>query len=71
MSTCRSCGAEIIWAVMGSGKRMPFDAEPVIPSPTGLFVVITDDEGVHGLSQNNPLYRSHFATCPNAAEHRR
>lgn len=56
---------------MGSGKRMPFDAEPVIPSPTGLFVVITDDEGVHGLSQNNPLYRSHFATCPNAAEHRR
>jgi hypothetical protein len=27
MSECRSCGAEIVWVVTDSGKRIPVDAE--------------------------------------------
>lgn len=29
MSRCRSCGAEIIWIKMASGKLMPVDPNPV------------------------------------------
>lgn len=28
MATCKSCGAEIFWAVTQKGKRMPVDTEP-------------------------------------------
>lgn len=28
MAKCRSCGAEVLWAVLPSGKRAPLDAEP-------------------------------------------
>ena len=29
MAKCRSCGAEIIWIKMKSGKAMPVDAKPI------------------------------------------
>lgn len=28
MSTCRSCGAEVLWAKTRAGKAMPVDPEP-------------------------------------------
>lgn len=63
-ATCRSCGAEIVWAITKSGKRMPLDADPV----TGLGVFVFDN----GYAVDPPpLRRSHFATCPNADEHRK
>jgi hypothetical protein len=75
MSRCRSCQAEIVWAVTDTGKRMPLDAEPVSAAhrPSGLFVL--DEGGEHPLAftlaAGQPLYRSHFATCPNADQHRK
>lgn len=68
MSTCRSCGAEILWAVTANGKRMPLDAQPV----PGLFA-IRDLPGHDPEATSPPIsvYRSHFATCPNADQHRK
>lgn len=79
MSNCRSCGASIIWARTGRGKRMPLDAESVADvTAQGLFVLRekTNPAGPLALAAwgldcfTDPHYRSHFATCPNADAHR-
>jgi len=82
MARCRSCGASITWAWTLNGKRMPIDAEPV--EDGNLEIAARNDEGepvVRYLSggDRNPLpgfdlvprYVSHFATCPNAQDHRK
>jgi hypothetical protein len=82
MSYCRSCDAPIIWIVTKPGNRsMPIDPEP---QPDGT-ILVDFDKGVGVVlskgaiasiatdlaATNEPLYRSHFATCPQAQEHRR
>jgi hypothetical protein len=69
-STCRSCGADLIWVVMHpSGKRMPLDAR------AEKRIVIDPLEA--GLTSGAPTarvvnaYTSHFSSCPNAASHRK
>ena len=80
MSKCRSCGAEIVWIKMASGKKMPCDASPVtywakmggtekIVTPNG-EVVSCELQGDHA-DATGIGYISHFSTCPNAAKHRR
>lgn len=54
---CRSCGALIRMVWIKSGKWHPCDSTPQ-------KVITTDGVVVAGL-------RSHFATCPNADQHRR
>ena len=80
MSKCRSCGAQIIWIRMASGKKMPVDAEPVtywarmggtekIVTPNGEVVSCElqgEDKDATGIG-----YKSHFSTCPYADKHRR
>jgi len=74
-TTCRSCGAEILWVHTERGKKMPLDAEPYTgDKPSGLFVrrwdhaldvavaIATTPDAFPG----EPLYTSHFATCPDA-----
>lgn len=82
-SHCRSCRAEVLWVEWASGKRMPVDATPdnrplpkggdiVLAVRGGLFgklVAEKFDTNAHGFARNR--YTSHFATCPNANEHRR
>lgn len=68
-ATCRTCGAPIVWIVTPAGKAHPVDAKPekrwivqneITDGPTaGLSGTLVD------------TYVSHFATCPQAAEHRR
>lgn len=85
-SECRSCGAEILWVRWErSGKRMPVDAGPDMrPLPQGGDVVLALRGGEfgeliaekyrpkkHGEQRNRNRYTSHFATCPDAKEHRR
>jgi hypothetical protein len=53
---CRSCRAKIIWFKTPAGKNMPVDADTVEPE---------DDE--LDLSR----HVSHFATCPQADQHRK
>ena len=53
---CRSCRAMIIWLPTAKGKNMPTDADTVRPE---------DDEF------DSDEHVSHFATCPDANQHRR
>jgi hypothetical protein len=72
IAECRSCGAAIVWAITEEGKRAPFDAEPIDMRGTFALVEFMDPERVEAQSSSRDRrYRSHFATCPNAAEHRR
>jgi hypothetical protein len=79
VSRCRSCNAEILWARTERGKKMPLDADAYTGlAPGGLFVLreIDDWDGplalaAWGLLGTEPHYRSHFATCPDAADHRK
>ena len=73
MSTCRTCGAEIIWAKTRTGKSMPLDAIPVGQDVEGTCL-LEDGIAYFGAFDHKPdapRYVSHFATCPNAAKHRR
>lgn len=72
---CRSCGAAIVWTLTEAGRRMPVDVEP---SDDGTLRLEEFQDGsgviyafvVRGNASPRELYRSHFATCPNAASHR-
>lgn len=55
---CSSCGASIVWFRTAKGNRMPIDEATTQP---------TDAE--HQLDLKR--HRSHFATCPQANQHRR
>lgn len=88
MSTCRSCGAEVVWVETEAtaekpGRKMPLDADPDKPGkalrvaggnivPTGART--GDGTPIARYIPSNPdvlACRSHFATCPNASQHRR
>jgi hypothetical protein len=74
MSSCRSCQAPIMWATTERGKSIPLDLEPYRgDSPAGLFVLRgrTAIAVTPEAFPDEPVYRSHFSTCPHAAEHRR
>ena len=79
MTKCRSCGAEIKFIKLKSGKWNPVDPQKrTLVEGEGNEVIITDsgevvtgrfaslDEGA-----NRSGYISHFATCPNANQHRK
>lgn len=78
MSTCKSCGAEIIWRYNEtSGRKMPIDAEP---SEDGNIMLHADGLAAHVVPRGTiaevqslgiGLHRSHFASCPQADAHRR
>lgn len=75
-ATCASCLAPIRWIVTVGDKRMPLDVDP---HEDGTVVIVRTREGhVRGrvltgdqLPAQDTAYRSHFVTCPHAAEHRR
>lgn len=75
MSQCRSCRAPITWAGTVNGKPMPLDAAPYEgDDERGLFAIhVVDGKtlAVGATPADDPVYRSHFATCPNAKEWRR
>jgi hypothetical protein len=73
---CRSCPAQIRWAVTTKGKRIPLDLDPRDDGNVTLELI----DGVwhatvHGKDAVIPAgtkrFISHFATCVNAARHRR
>jgi hypothetical protein len=79
MSRCRSCDAPIRWAKTAAGKRMPLDVEPVRTGNVQLghvggeevAIVVGPADAVAAQAAGHEIYTSHFATCPNAAAHRR
>lgn len=80
MANCKSCGAAIRWKKTMTGKMMPVDYEAIsfYPDPEGKELFVTDGGSVvHGVRAPEEAqmahtgYISHFATCPNADQHRR
>lgn len=76
---CRSCGAEIVWVTMQSGRKMPCDATLIrcredksaktsFVTPNG--IVMRGVEAPDGVADFWG-YRSHFETCPQAEKFRR
>jgi len=75
---CKKCNARIIWATNPkTGKRAPYDA-----TPGGVgHLLIRDDDGTTFTGNTPPreltmgdksyVWVNHFATCPNADQHRR
>lgn len=78
MNTCTSCGAAIVWATTMAGKAMPLDALPVPPEGAILAARrVGPDLEVRHITTSLELWpdehpaRSHYATCPNADQHRK
>ena len=75
LSTCRSCGAEIVWAKTVNGKNIPVDPTPVESGNLGFLPGNPPTVEVRNYPEpfisEQPRYVSHFKTCPNAAQHRR
>lgn len=77
MNACRSCKAPVRWVIMESGRRNPLDAEPTDRGNVALEaggqrgIVLAGDELARARAHGEPLYLSHFATCPFADQHRR
>ena len=71
---CQSCGADILWVIMKeSGAKMPLDAQStangkIRVSEDGTAKVMTMIELI---AWQGSRHTSHFATCPNAAQHRK
>lgn len=79
MTKCRSCGATIEWVRTVDGNSMPIDwpHSPVgnlrreaWPSNIKLPTVYVLTPLEVAAAKGEPLYLSHFATCPNAQAHR-
>lgn len=78
-TTCRSCGAPIRWERTSSGKRIPLDADPARGGNVDVVwiggervaVVLGPADAAAAEVDGHVLYRAHFATCPDAATHRR
>jgi hypothetical protein len=73
-ASCRSCGAPIVWAKTPRGKAMPLDATP---AADGNIVLEEDNAGAIAHVRTaafggvGVFHKSHFATCPNANQHRK
>lgn len=76
---CSSCGAAIFWAISVNGNRVPINAEP---DEDGNVLVMQsrsnpDNKKCTVLTRacekmpGRRYFTSHFATCVNAAKHRR
>jgi len=60
MANCKSCGAEIEWGKTGNNKPVPLDMPPEKRYVRMAGVYLMCD-----------TWLSHFATCPDADEHRK
>lgn len=74
MAHCKTCGASILWVVVGPSKKTtPINAQP---DPERGNIRLTDKLAYYmseeeRLAYQGPRYLSHFATCPQATQHRR
>jgi len=70
LAACSSCGAPIRWIRTEDGFRAPVNIDrKAIYTDTG--TVDAGDFGATPIGQLVTGYESHFATCPNADQHRK
>lgn len=76
MGKCRSCGAEVKWVELSSGKYHPCDPGKVhIDTIPGSAKLVTDAGKIISHKDNVPFeegygYQSHFSSCPDADDWR-
>ncbi len=67
MSTCRSCGASLLWVESENSKPMPLNAQPD-PERGNVEIVHSEARrGPVGIVHPGPIpggYLSHHASCP-------
>jgi hypothetical protein len=74
---CKYCSAPIIWAKTPAGRAMPIDPEPVDMGNVQLLERDSEADAplavvtVPALIAEGQRYRSHFVTCPKAAQARK
>ena len=72
---CESCSAGIIWTVTTNAAAMPVDFEPADGGNLSLQwragKVLSSVVKPALAFGRTDLRKSHFATCPNAAQHRK
>lgn len=69
MAFCRTCNAVIEWHKTPAGKNIPVDPDP---HPDGNLYMDDPARMAVGAPGSHPrMFRSHFVTCPQAAQHRR
>lgn len=79
MNRCKSCKAEIRWALTPKGRRIPLDPGE---APEGNLVLVEDPRHIdpptaYGVAEaeerglKGQRVISHFATCAQAKQHRR
>lgn len=74
---CRSCSALTYWIETKAGKYMMVDREEVDPDDCDDGSLLVGDDGStlrtgkDAPEEGVSYYLSHFATCPNADDHRR
>ena len=72
MNVCRSCHAPIIWALTGSAKSIPLDAQPNPAGNVELADGIAKAWGTsHVWPEGTQRYMPHHATCPDGEEWKR
>ena len=80
ITSCRACGADIVFIKSFAGKTIPCNAEPIsyVEKAGGdLKIVTPNGEVISGSIPDNPQkatgigYISHFATCPEADKFRK
>lgn len=74
MANCNSCGKEIFWQKLVSGKSNPCDVEIYDIQDNHVepkLIVVTSKGEIGQLSKMGKGRISHFSTCPNAKIHRR
>lgn len=75
MPACKSCGAPVLWVKLTTGTSMPLDARPAdngnVLRDKSRAKVLGPEESEKLRAAGIGLYLSHFATCPNARQHRR
>lgn len=67
-SECRSCDASIVWMRTVNDKNIPVDTDTVDEEN---LEWTTGDHGNQVPVFDPSEHTSHFATCPNADQHRR
>ena len=70
-NTCKSCKAKIVWCKTSTGKSIPVDMYSLPESDKVLLIDRWRNGDNTPLMFNPQKHIAHFATCPNAAEHRR
>ena len=67
MTSCRSCGKEIVWAVSPNGKKIPLEEIKTQIYRMGGGAFEPKDRATKlDPDMTGRLYISHFATCPEA-----